>query len=92
MALGAHRSDVFRMVLCQGIKMAGIGIIVGMTAVFVLVPMLPSFSHLLYGIQSDDPLTLVAVSACMIFIALLACYVPARRAMRTDPMVSLRRE
>jgi ABC-type lipoprotein release transport system permease subunit len=63
-----------------------------MTAVFALVRLLPSFSHLLYGIEKDDPLTLVAVSACMILIALGTCYVPARRATHTDPMVSLRCE
>ena len=80
------------MVLGQRIKMAAIGIMIGITAVFALVRMLPSFSRLLYGIEKEDLLTLVAVSACMILIALAACYVPARRAMRTDPIVSLRCE
>ena len=89
MALGANTTDVLRMVLGQGMKMAAIGIILGMTAVFPLVRLLPSFSHLLYGIEKDDPLTLITVSLCMILIALAACYVPARRATRTDPMVSL---
>jgi predicted permease len=92
MVLGANRSDVFRMVLGQGIKMAVIGITIGMTAVLALVRMLPSFSRLLYGIERDDPLTLIAVSACMILIALAACYLPARRAVRTDPIASLRCE
>jgi predicted permease len=92
MALGANRSDVFRMVLGQGIRMAAIGIFLGTAAVLALVRILPSFSRLLYGIEKDDPLTLIAVAAGMILIALAACYIPAQRAMRTDPMESLRCE
>lgn len=92
MALGADRSSVFRMILGHGIRMAGFGVVLGVSAVLVLVRMLPSFSHLLYGVERDDPLTLVAVSGGMILVALAACFLPARRAMRTDPMASLRCE
>jgi predicted permease len=92
MALGADRNDIFRMVLGQGFKLAAIGIVTGVSAALLLTRLLTSFSRLLYGIDKDDPLTLSAVSACMIVVALAACYMPARRAMRTDPMASLRCE
>lgn len=92
MALGADRNDVFRMVLGQGIRMAAVGIAVGVAAVLVLVRVLPSFSQLLFRVDKDDPLTLAVVSAGLILIAVAACYTPARRAMRTDPLASLRCE
>jgi len=92
MALGADRRRVFQMILRQGLGMAGTGLGVGALAAIVLVRLLPSFSHLLYGVGQSDPLTLVAVSAGLLAVALAACYIPARRAMRTDPMNSLRRE
>jgi predicted permease len=92
MALGAGRRDVFRMVLGQGFRMAAIGIATGVLAALVLIQILPSFSHLLYGVGKSAPLTLASVSAGMTLIALAACYIPARRAMRTDPMASLRCE
>lgn len=92
MALGADRGDVLRMILGQGLRMAGIGVAAGLLAVPMLVRALPSFSHLLYGVGKDDPLTLAAVSVGLLVIALAGCLVPARRAMRTDPMTSLRCE
>ncbi|HEY2472296.1 MAG TPA: ABC transporter permease [Terracidiphilus sp.] len=92
MALGADRSSVYCLILAQGLKMAALGVLVGVSAVLVLVRMLPSFSHLLYGVDRDDPLTLAIVSASMLLIALAACAIPAWRAMRTDPMASLRCE
>jgi predicted permease len=92
MALGAGRNDIFRMVLGQGLRMASLGIVTGVAAALVLTRILPSFSHLLFGVAKNDPLTLTAVSAGMTVIALAACYIPARRAMRTDPMASLRCE
>jgi predicted permease len=92
MALGAGRDDIFRMVLGQGFQMAAIGIVAGVSAAVVLTRILPSFSHLLFGVAKNDPLTLAAVSSGMTVIALAACYIPARRAMRTDPMASLRCE
>jgi predicted permease len=92
MALGAGRDDIFRMVLGQGFQMAAIGIVAGVSAAVVLTRILPSFSHLLFDVAKNDPLTLAAVSSGMTVIALAACYIPARRAMRTDPMASLRCE
>jgi predicted permease len=92
MALGANRSSIFRMIVNQAIRMAGSGLLVGTVAAIVLVRLLPSFSHLLYGVSQWDPLTILGVSAVLLTAALAACYVPARRAMRTDPMNSLRCE
>lgn len=92
MALGADRTSVFGMIVAQGLKMAAFGVLIGISTVLVMVRMLPSFSHLLYGVGQDDPLTLIAVSLAMLLIAVAACAIPAHRAMRTDPMASLRCE
>jgi predicted lysophospholipase L1 biosynthesis ABC-type transport system permease subunit len=92
MALGADRSQVFRMIVGQGVGMAGAGLGVGTLAAIALVYLLPSFSHLLYGVGKSDPLTLFGGLSVLLLAALIACYVPARRAMRTDPMNSLRCE
>jgi predicted permease len=92
MALGADRNRVFRMIVGQGIGMAATGMIIGTLASVALVHVLPSFSHLLYGVRQSDPLTLFCVSAVLLLVGAGACYLPARRAMRTDPMNSLRSE
>jgi putative ABC transport system permease protein len=92
MALGAEKRDVFRMVVVQGLSLALAGLVIGVTAALVLTRLLSSFSHLLYGVGASDPATLVSVSAALIGVAILACYLPARRAMRVDPMVALRYE
>lgn len=92
MALGADRRRVFRMIVGQGTLMAVVGLGVGLVATFVLVKLLPSFSHLLYGVGQNDPLTLFGASTVLLLVALAACYLPARRAMGTDPMTSLRSE
>ena len=92
MALGADRGDVFCLILAHGFRMAALGVALGLGAVLVLARMLPVFSSLLYGVGKYDPFTLAAVSAGMVLIALAACYFPARRAMRTDPIASLRCE
>jgi predicted permease len=92
MALGADRRQVFGMIVVQGLRMAAAGLAIGAVAALALTRMLPSFSHLLYGVGQGDPLTFFAVSAGLMLVAIIACYVPARRAMRTDPMTSLRCE
>jgi len=92
MALGAEKRDVFRMVVGQGLSMAFAGLVIGVTATLVFTHLLLSFSHLLYGVGASDPTTLLSVSAVLIGVAILACYLPARRAMRVDPMVALRYE
>ncbi len=91
-ALGAHPRDVFRLVIGQGLRFALAGVAIGAVAAVVLVRVLSSFSQLLYGVGGSDPLTFVGVSLVLIGAAVLACYVPARRAMRVDPMTALRYE
>jgi putative ABC transport system permease protein len=88
-ALGAQRSDVFRLVLGHGLKLVLIGICIGLVASFGLTRLMASQ---LFGISATDPLTFVGVAIALAFVALLACYIPARRAMRVDPMVALRDE
>lgn len=92
MALGAERRTVFQMVLQQGIRLALFGVGIGMAAALVLARVLSSFSHLLYGVRAGDPMTLAVVSVVLVSTALFACYLPARRATRVDPMIALRHE
>jgi predicted permease len=92
MALGARRPDVLRMVIGQGLQLAIVGVVIGAVAALALARLLSSFSHLLYGVRAYDPLTFIAVSLILMSAAFLACYIPARRAMRIDPMQALRTE
>jgi predicted permease len=89
MALGAQRRNVLAMVLGHGSRLAGLGIAIGLIAALAMGHTMASF---LYGVQASDPLTLAGVSLLLLAVALLACYVPARRAMRTDPVIALRYE
>ena len=89
MALGARRGDVLRTVLAQGLKLALIGVVVGVGGALAVTRVLSSF---LYDVTPTDPLTLAAVSVILVTIALVASYIPARRAARIDPMVALRYE
>jgi putative ABC transport system permease protein len=89
MALGAQRRNVLAMVLGHGSRLAGLGIAIGLIAALAMGHTMASF---LYGVQASDPLTLAGVSLLLLAVALLACYVPARRAMRTDPVIALRDE
>jgi predicted permease len=91
-ALGAERQNIFRMIIGQGLRLALAGVVIGVVAALVLTRLLATFANLLYGVRSSDPLTFIAVSALLTAIAVLACYIPARRAMRVDPMVALRHE
>ncbi|MBZ5500470.1 MAG: ABC transporter permease [Acidobacteriia bacterium] len=88
-ALGAQPSDVSRLVLGHGARLAGIGVIVGVVAAFALTRLL---SSLLFGVSATDPLTFVGVAILLTLVAVAACYIPARRAMRVDPLVALRCE
>lgn len=89
LALGARPADVLRMVMHEGITLAVIGIVVGAA---VAIPLAKSISALLFRVNAGDPRTLVVVAGLMTAVAALATYVPARRAMRTDPMQLLRYE
>lgn len=89
MALGAQGRDVLRLVLWQGMSLTLIGILVGLATSLYLVRVMAS---LLYGVSATDPLTFVGVSVLLILVALVACFLPARRAMRVDPMIALRYE
>ena len=89
MALGARRTDVLRMVVLNGMKLAVLGLAIGLVASWLLTRFI---SSLLFGVQPTDPLTFGAVSACLLLAALLACYVPARRATKVDPLEALRYE
>jgi predicted permease len=89
LALGAQSGDVVGMVLRQGAKLALVGVSIGVVVALGLARLMTS---LLFGVTSHDPLTFAAVATLLILIALLACYIPARRAMKVDPMVALRYE
>ena len=89
LALGAHPSDVLRLILGQGTKLALIGVAIGIAAALALTSLM---TKIIFGVSAHDPLTFIGVAIVLIAVALAACYFPARRAMRTDPMVALRYE
>jgi ABC-type antimicrobial peptide transport system permease subunit len=88
-ALGAQRKDVLALVLGEGTRTALLGVGIGLIAALGLTRLMVS---VLYGVSATDPLTFVAVAGVLAAVALAACYIPARRAMRVDPIVALRYE
>jgi putative ABC transport system permease protein len=89
MALGAQPRDIWRLVIGRGAKLTLAGVAIGLIGALVLTRLL---SSLLFEVRASDPVTFGAVALLLTAVALLACYFPARRAMRADPMIALRYE
>jgi len=95
MALGADRGSVLRMIVKQGMTLALLGVILGLIGAYVLTKYLESWislSKMLFGVKVTDPLTYAVIAVLLTIVALIACYIPARRATKVDPLVALRYE
>ena len=95
MALGASPSNVLKMVIKQGMVLSVIGVVLGLAGAYVLTKYLESWmqlSKMLYGVKPTDPTTYGVMTLLLTVVAVAACYLPARRATRVDPMIALRRE
>ena len=89
MALGAQKMDVLKLTVGSGLKLVAIGLVLGLVGALLLTRLM---STLLFGISATDPLTFVLISAILVSVALLASYIPARRATKVDPLIALRYE
>ena len=89
LALGAQRSDLLRLILQQGMTVVAVGILFGIVASIGLTRLIAT---LLYGISATDPITFLTLSLALLLVALVACWLPARRASAVDPMVALHTE
>ncbi|MGH8095003.1 MAG: FtsX-like permease family protein [Chthoniobacterales bacterium] len=88
MALGAQRSDVLGLVVRQGMTLAAIGVVAGLAGAFGLTRMI---ANLLFGVGASDPTTFIGISFLLLAVAFIACYLPARRAAKLDPVIALSR-
>jgi ABC-type antimicrobial peptide transport system permease subunit len=88
-ALGAQQRDVLRLMLGEGMKMALLGVAVGIAVALGLTHLMV---NILFGVSATDPLTFLGVATLLVVVALVACWIPARRATRVDPLVALRYE
>ncbi len=89
MAIGAQREDVLRMVLGGGMKLSALGLVIGLIAAVLLARLVTT---MLFDVEPFDPMSYVATASLLATVSLLACYVPARRAMKVDPVIAMRRE
>jgi putative ABC transport system permease protein len=89
MALGAQSRDVLKLVVTEGMALAASGVGIGLLASFALTRLMKT---LLFGVSATDPLTFIAISLLLTIVALLACWIPARRATKVDPLLALRCE
>jgi ABC-type lipoprotein release transport system permease subunit len=95
MALGASQNDIMKIVVRQGMTLAVIGVALGLGGAYMLTKYLESrmnLSQMLYGVRTNDPMTYGVMTVLLMAVALIACYLPARRATKVDPMVALRCE
>jgi ABC-type antimicrobial peptide transport system permease subunit len=90
--LGAPRSSVVQMVLKSGLQLTAVGIVLGIVLSLMVARLATSFSSLLFGIKPTDTVTFAAVIGMVVVVSLLACYIPAYRASKVDPMIALRYE
>jgi ABC-type antimicrobial peptide transport system permease subunit len=89
MALGANSHDILNLVWLQGVRLVIAGVVIGIAVAWALTR---AMTHLVAGISTSDPVTYITVAILLAGVALLACWIPARRAMKVDPMVALRNE
>src|SRR5437588_12261165 len=89
MAIGAQRRDVFRMVIGRGMVLVLIGVALGLIGAFSLTRLMTT---MLFGVAPSDPATFVSIAGLLTGVALVACYIPGRRATKVDPMIALRYE